>query len=74
MKKPTYKLPRIVPGKKVAYKKRHKWPYIVLSLVLVFVLLIGSAYWYLVTNFSYEHHEIEKTPEIWCLKRLRISV
>ena len=64
MKKPTYKLPRIVPGKKVAYKKRHKWPYVILSLVLVFVLLIGSAYWYLVTNFSYEHHEIEKTPEI----------
>jgi len=64
MKKPTYRLPNMVPGKKVPYRKRRKWPYVLLSVFLVLALIFGGFFWFLKSFLPYEYVEIEKTPEV----------
>ena len=64
MKKPTYRLPNMVPGKKVPYRKRRKWPYVLLSVFLVLALIFGGFFWFLKSFLPYDYVEIEKTPEI----------
>jgi len=57
MKKPTYRLPNMVPGKKVPYRKRRKWPYVLLSVFLVLALIFGGFFWFLKSFLPYEYVE-----------------
>lgn len=64
MKKLTYDLPRILPGRKVRYGKKHKSLYVLLSVLLVLSILIGSGAYFVNSFLDYDYNEIEKSPEI----------
>ena len=63
MKNDTFKLPEIIPGKKIKLGKRYKWPYILLSVLLMLAVAVGGFSYFIKQNFTYNYNEIEKEPE-----------
>lgn len=45
-------------------RKKRKWPYVLLGIVLVFAIIIGIAYAFVESMLAYNYKEIDNKPEI----------
>lgn len=62
MSRKNLKSPKLMPNNNFNFGKK-RWPYVLLSIFLIFALVIGGGIIFVKQNFSYNYNEIEENPE-----------